>query len=59
MKATLAFGFAHATCGSPPFSEFLIFELRFAIKNCSPCAKAIANRKSQIANRKSAIGNQK
>jgi hypothetical protein len=36
MKATLASGFAHATLISPPFSQFSIFELRFAIEIIRP-----------------------
>jgi hypothetical protein len=47
MKATSASGFAHATLISPPFSQFSIFELRFAIEIIRPVPG------------QSAVGNQK
>jgi hypothetical protein len=52
MKATLAFGFAHATLISPPFSQSSIFELRFAIEiiRSVPGQSAIGNRQSKIEN---------
>jgi hypothetical protein len=49
MKAMLAYGFAHATLMSPPFTQFLIFELRFAI-GPADTLREIAKRKSKIKN---------